>query len=337
MSQPSPWASCPSLEIDDSLPISERYAVHRDVLQATADDLLQAVKKEILGMAPMALRLAHLVNWRTGGKYWRETRAFASLTGEDWRMAMLAGMAYELMIWACSTAAIPTPTGPVLARNMDFWPEHELARNTYRIERRHGSELRSIIAGWPGAIGVVTALSARGFAIALNAVWSSEGMRKTGYPVMLFLRKVIDEARDYEQAVRMLSQQKLMAACLLTVVGRRNEERVSIERTPSRAKLRKPRPEETLVTTNHFRTDVDAGAGVSNELTETSCGRYDALLEYCQMAKERTLNDELLLYGLSAPDIIQGITAQHVIARPADQYLAVYTPTHLLKAKPEHS
>lgn len=311
----------------------KRLAPHRQVIQATADDLLQAIKREIFGVAPKAINLGHWANLRTLGRYHREAREYARITGDDFRLCLLAGMAYELMIWACSTAAIATRDGPVLARNMDFWPEHELARNTYRIERRHGDTMRSVVAGWPGALGVVTGMSGRGFALALNAVWSTERLNKLGYPVMLFLRRVIDEARDFDHAVKLLSAQKLMSACLLTVIGVRNEQRVVIERTPTRAKLRRPDGDEALVTTNDYRTQVDEGVGAVNILTESSCGRFETLSAYCRMPEARQPSNELLLYGLSDPDIIQGITAQQVIARPAQNEFRVYVPRHLLKCQ----
>ncbi|WP_309387372.1 C45 family autoproteolytic acyltransferase/hydolase [Cerasicoccus frondis] len=314
------------LSFDLGAPMHERLASHREVLAATANELLGEVSRQILEAAPKAIHLAHWVNVRTQFRYNCELKALSKLLGLDWRLGMMAGMAYELMTWGCSTAAIATDEGPVLARNMDFWPEDLLARHTWLIHGEKAGRRVYSVAGWPGALGVVTGLSGRGFAFALNAVWSTEGLCKSGYPVMLFLRKVLDVARSFDEAVAMLSRQKLMAACLLTVVGVDNDQRVVIERTPTKYEHRRADGDRALVTTNNYWTDVDAGAATANVLTETSCGRFDTLSAYAEMLDDSMPSDDKLLYALTDPGVIQGITAQHVIARPRRNDMTVYTP-----------
>lgn len=328
-----PWQECPTLSVDLNLPPSERFQSNIEEMRRVSSDLLEAVFSEINSVAPQAIQLAHLINMRSCGRYFRESRAFAKAVNADWKRIMVAGMAYELMALACSTVALATDSGPVLARNMDFWPEHALARNTYKLLNQRNGETVSSVAGWPGAPGVVTGMSNKGFAIALNAVWSSEGLRKTGYPVLLTLREVIDHAKDYQHAVEILKTRKLMAACLLTVVGTKNEERIVIERTPTKAQTRHPQDDEALVTTNDFRTNIDSGFTKNeHELHQTSCGRFDAMTAYCQMPESQNPSDEMLLYALSDDCIIQGITAQHVIMRPSKNVMSVYVPKRLLNS-----
>ncbi|MFM9960453.1 MAG: hypothetical protein ACKV2Q_04425 [Planctomycetaceae bacterium] len=67
------------------------------------------------------------------------------------------------------------------------------------IRFTRGGELAFANAGWPGAVGIVSGLSARGFAVALNAVGGGSDM--LGYPVLLHLRRVIEEAPDFDGAV----------------------------------------------------------------------------------------------------------------------------------------
>lgn len=330
MKEDKSWHCSKTLKVDLSKPISESYVDISKEICSTSEDLLEAVSEEIISAYPGALNLAHIINLRTKFRFKKEAVEVSNIADGDWRLLMLCGMAYELMTWACSTAALATPDGPILARNMDFWPEKELARNTYNIEYYSGAEKRMSIAGWPGSLGLVTAMSSKGFAIALNAVWSTEGRRNTGYPVMLFLRKVIEDASGFDHAVEMLTKQKLMAACLLTVVGRENHERIVIERTPSKYKYRKPEGDTALVTTNNFWTDVDTGLENKNTLTETSCSRFDALVEFSKFPEAQNPSDESLLYALTDPSVIQKITAQHVIVRPRDNQMSVYTPNSLL-------
>src|SRR5262249_37922713 len=144
------------------------------------------------------------------------------------RDVVLANISYDLVLSAfgCSTVALPTPSGPVVARNMDWWPEDLLAQASYLVRYHRNGVLQYANAGWPGAIGVGTGLSGRGFALVLNAVSGTEGVRKTGYPVLLHLRRVLEDARDFDEALRLLTEQRLAAPALLTLVGRENEQRV---------------------------------------------------------------------------------------------------------------
>ena len=68
---------------------------------------------------------------------------------------------------------------------MDWWPEDLLAQASYLVCYHRNGVTQFVNAGWPGAVGVVTGMSHRGFAVALNAVSCPEPLAKTGYPVLL--------------------------------------------------------------------------------------------------------------------------------------------------------
>src|SRR5262249_52434394 len=145
--------------------------------------------------------LADAVRLRTGNRFHQEADAIAAQVGSNWRDVILANISYDLVVASlgCSTVALPTRDGPVLARNMDWWPEDRLAQASYLIRYSNGGQPRFVNAGWPGAVGVVTGLSHRGFALALNAVSSPDGANKLGYPVLLALRKVLEDAGDFDE------------------------------------------------------------------------------------------------------------------------------------------
>ncbi len=102
---------------------------------------------------------------------------------------------------------------------------------------------------------MVTGLSARGFAVVLNAVVSEERYRLTGWPVLLFLRRVLQRAEDFDQAVKMIAERTLFMSGLITVVGTENHQRVCIERTPTQAVLRWAQDDVPLISTNAFVSD----------------------------------------------------------------------------------
>lgn len=321
-----PWVDCPIIDVDLQLPLDRRYAA---VPQSDLDRgrrLLGLIMAEVPGFARF---LADAARLRTRGRFHPEMQAIARRVNVDWRSVMLANLTYDLVLstFGCSTVALATPSGPVLARNMDFWPEDALAQTSALVRMHDGGGLALANAGWPGAVGVVTGMSGRGIAVALNAVAGPEGVRKTGYPVLLFIRKVLEDARDFAEAVGMFSAQTLTASCLLTVVGTENDERVVIERSPTKAARRTPAGDAPLVATNDYRKLFATQANAENELYRTTCDRYDRLCGYfSDLPGAHDPDDEQILYGLTDPGVIQQITAQHVIMRPRQGTIRMFVP-----------
>src|SRR5262249_10662696 len=170
--------------------------------------------------------------------------------------------------------------GRVVPGKMDWWPEGMLARAGRLLRFTRDGAPAYASAGWPGALGVVTGLSTRGFAVVLNAVATpGEGVGGEGYPVLLHLRRVLEDARDFDDALRMLSEERLLAPALFTLAGRENEQRVVVERTPTRHALRWPEGDEPLVATNHYRV-LSRPRPFGGEELSGACGRYDAVWRF---------------------------------------------------------
>lgn len=332
------WTPSPQYTVDLGRPLRERFDVIDAETVARACDMLEAIRSE---MPAGVLKLARLVDLRTGFSFHREARAFGRLTGVDWRWLMIANVSYSLVLtsMACSTVALATPDGPVVARNMDWWPEDKLAAASCTLGMERGGKLQYALAGWPGAMGAVTGLSGRGFAIVLNAVLSEEKPRKTGYPVLLFLRKVLQNATNFDHAVRMLSGRKLIMSGLFTVVGTANDQRVCIERTPTRAKLRQADDDGPLVTTNRYIAFDDAGRDTketdSEDFFDCTCSRYENLLRLAgAIGPDMRGDSAALLTALTDETVRQEITAQHVIMQPRTNRIELYVPSQLLEPHP---
>ncbi len=323
-----PWVECPSLTLNLDLSPEVRIAGASDELMERSRELLAAVQAEIPGGQRW---LADAVQLRTAYRFLAETKANARRVGADWRDLTLANLSYELVVgmFACSTIALATAAGPVLARNMDFWPEKWLARASTLMRFTRGGELAFVSAGWPGAIGVVSGMSAKGFAVVLNAVGG--GSDKLGYPVLLHLRRVLEDAESFDAAVDWLAAERLTAGALFTVVGTENSQRVVVERKPSAFVLRRPVGDEPLVTTNDYRLLNASEHGSIEMLLQTSCSRFDSL---SQLFAKHLVTDEIgdseLLYVLTDPRIKQTITAQHMIFRPREMLSRLFAPRGLL-------
>jgi hypothetical protein len=332
----SAWMSCPSYVVDLDRPLDERFDAIDPEMIDRAKAILAAVQAET---PPAAIRLAPLFNARTRWRFSREVKAMGRYAGIDWRWLMLANVSYDLLMacMSCSTVALPSPDGPLLARNMDWWPEDKLAAASCITRYVRGGRLLFAIAGWPGSLGVVTGISARGFAVALNAVLSRKARSAAGYPVLLLLRTVLEDAAGFDEAVAILRRRRLFTGALLTVVGTENRQRVCIERTPTRAELRWGEPDAPLVTTNHYRRLDDPGRGKledeAAQFFETTCGRYERLLQLSErLLSAGEVDTEGLLRALTDEAVIQEITAQHAIMQPARGAMELYVPRRLVEA-----
>ena len=313
-----------------TLPIAQRYSALPETIVAPGKKLLSAVLDEI----PSDLKpVADLVRLRTANRFHSEAVAVAERVDTDWRNIVLASVSYDmtLAMFGCSTIALATKAGPVLARNMDWWPEDLLARGTFQFEHRRNGQLEFMTAGWPGSLGVVTGMSGRGFAVALNAVTGPEGIDKSGYPVLLHLRRVIEDAKNFDDAVKMLSKTKLVAPALFTIVGTQNHERVVIERSPGKHIHRIADHGKPLVTTNDYRLLFKTKVLGDSEIYQTSCGRFNAMKDFCsRFGPDDNVEDQALLYVLTDENVLATITAQHIIFRPREQYARVLVPGRLL-------
>lgn len=277
--------------------------------------------------------VARAASARLLGKYDAEAKAWGRLLDQPWPDVILANCAYDLIanLFACSGVLLEGEHGPVLARNMDWWPERELARASVMLRFEHHGEPRFWIAGWPGSIGAVSGMSARGFALALNAVLCDERPPLTGHPTLIWLRHVLEHAKDFDHALRLLSGKPLLAPCLIALVGVRNDQRVIIERTPRRCELRWAEPGRALVVTNDYRS-LDDRREFSGEhmLQATACGRFDALTAFFADGPPEASSDEALLFALTGPHVMMEITAQQMIFRPSEGTARLTVPRRLL-------
>ena len=335
-----PWVDAPIVEVNADLPLDQMLSVVDAELVTKGLTLLAAIRDEI---PAIARSLADAVRLRTKGRFQDMAEAIAAM-GDDisWRDVMLANIAYDLKVnfVGCTTVALPGPKGPVLARNMDYEPEALLAQTSCLV--RFLDDDGNLIwdnHAWPGSIGCCTGMrgGARGgeaFAIALNSVLCPNKREKsdpTGYPVMLEITRVIEDCHTFEEAVEALSGDRLTAACLLMVVGERNDQRVIIERTAKRAHVRRAVGDEPLVMTNHYHELFEPRTSTINDLYETTLVREQAMLdEYKDGITDEHLTDDGLLSLLSREGIVHRLTAQQTIHRPAERRSRMVVPRRLL-------
>lgn len=324
------WTESPTLTIDLARPFAERYQHTPEPIRELGRSLLDGLATQLPHTPDPFLR--HVIA-TTGGRFEEEARALSDILSVPWQELTVANLAYDIAVslFGCSTVALPTPQGPVVARNMD-WPQQDiLARSSCLIRYQHNEQLQFANAGWPGAIGAVTGLSGNGFCVTLNAVLSSEPPTPDGYPVLLQIRRILEDAADFDAALKALSEQPLTTSALLTLVGTDNDQRVVIERTATRSALRWPDGDAPLITTNDYRELAKPRTSDEVEIYETTCSRFDYLTAFFENhSPDTTPTNDHLLYALTEPSVIQSITAQHIIMHPGSGRVQLFVPTRYL-------
>ena len=328
----SRWIDTPVIELDaDPRSVAWHDRVSDD-LWTRSGELMRKVLADIPAeveqyMSYLEARFAPVMH---------EVHSVARRLNERWSRVALANVSYDLMVgrFGCSTMALATADGPVLARNMDWAPTEELAHASVTLRRADGMQ----IAGWLGLSGVVSGLSPHGFAIALNAVGCVEATNIQGVPVLLFIRGLLEECRGgFDEAVSRLQQTPLASPALFTVVGTENNQRCVVERMPSRSAVRWPESDGApLFTTNHYVSElskVDVPIEHSM-LADTACHRMDLLNAFAKRAPETygqagstSVQDDLLLGTLSHNEIKMPITAQQMVIRPKTGTLRMVIPS----------
>ena len=212
---------------------------------------------------------------RNGNPYLAEIEATGAAVGQPG--ATLLNVSYE---WACTSGTRPAPGGgQMLVRVLD-WDLDGLGRNICAI-RQSGPAGDWVNIGWPGFSGAITATAHGRFAAAINqpplrasragaalatvsaraamgADWlasRSVAWTSSGLPPAHLLRRVMDEAADFDRAVALLRDTPVSTPALFTVAGVRTGQGCVIERTRDAAAIRWADP--TVAVANHW-----AGAGL---------------------------------------------------------------------------
>ncbi|MBA4188287.1 MAG: hypothetical protein C0467_09805 [Planctomycetaceae bacterium] len=235
----------------------------------------------------------------------------AAMIGVDPVDLMAGNLCYDILAgtiaMGCSTLALAGKDGPVLTRNMDWFPAEKIAKASCLVKEEYG-----VNAGFLGMLGAVTGMSRHGFCVCINAAFG--GSDPDGYPMLLFLRHVLDTAQSFNHALEMVEKERLMSGGIITLVGIQNDERAVVERAHAKAMVRRPTGDEPLMATNHFRA--------LPEPTILWCERYECMAKH---AGRRPAIDIL-----TDRRVLQDITAQHVVMCPATQSAGMFVPSHLL-------
>lgn len=278
------------------------YFIDLGMTQSRATDLLESVRPVI----PQA--------------YLGELSSIAQQLDLPLSHVVTCNCYYDLVkaAFGCTAFAVDGDTGPMHARNLDWWTENGLLQKSTMVSRFIGAKAGEFVTiGWPAFTGAFSAMAPGRFSISLNAVLSTEPMQ-LALPVVYLIRSVLEEAANYEAAVSRLKSETIPCDCLLLVCGVEEGEMCVIERTPTQHAVRHTENGLLLATNDYLEIDCESTAA-TGQIQETSCGRFSRM-------KTLLGNNPGSLEGcldyLSDPDVRMSITVQQMaFSARAGRYL----------------
>lgn len=314
----------PEYRVDLTKDPEDRWSFLRDHVQ-DIQALFDAHLMDLSALdASLTASLPDLAATLLAGDTIAEIEAVARIADRPREAVYLLNLYYDVFkaIMGCSAFGAAHIDGPVHARNLDWFSAGNVMRKFGAIFHFHAERDSSVplysTVGWPGFVGALSGVAAGRFAVTLNAVLSNEPSRPAK-PISFLIREVLASAPDFQEAVRRFAETEIAADCLLLVTGARNDEMLIVERTPTRHALRRPASgrQHVIVTNDYKQLDRESVAGAHNDqLTETSCDRYDRLSALLS-AGSGTLNADTALALLSDPGVRMDSTMQQMYFQAA--------------------
>ena len=134
---------------------------------------------------------------------------------------------------ACTVIAYPLGDQWVLGRNFDFeagriFDEEKILKWVFPDQ---GHAYLSVI--WAGMVGAVTGVNDQGLYISLNAA-GSEDFRRIGMPSTLAAVKVLQYAKDLDDAIEILRREQVFITDIYVLLDAKSGRLVRVEKSPAR-------------------------------------------------------------------------------------------------------
>ncbi len=177
--------------------------------------------------------------------------------------------------WSNATVNAHLITG----RNFD-WEAAEVFSTNRVVEMfEPDNGIPFISLSWAGMAGVLTGMNRAGVSVTINGA-PTQLPRNIGTPVAFVARKILQEAHNLDEAVRIIREAKVFVSTLWLIGSRADGKFIVVEKTPGTTNVREP-VSDTIVCPNHFETAglKDLALNTNYIAEATSVSREQRLLE----------------------------------------------------------
>ncbi len=255
----------------------------------------------------------------SGGRYVAEMDAWARGLGLTSGEATLLNCAFELSHivdighLGCTAGVIPhAHGGPVHVRNLD-WPLTRIGQATRLLDFRRGK--RSFYAvGVLGFVGVLSGMLPGRYSVTIN--WApSTRMPGFDFGPAFLLREVLETTDSFDAALAGLRDTPLSAPAFFTLCGSTPNQACVIERTRTRARVRRAGGEVITQANHHVAPALTAANAGLEDLADS--GQRAASLKRL-LRRSATTGDLNTLAGcLDHAPVLNAETRQQMAFRPA--------------------
>ena len=314
----------PSLDVDLLRRPASRWQLSAKQIE-WAESLVETTLAEIGGVEPYRDLIEFYAANHVPTAFAEEVTSIANQCSRPYLDVLTANLYYDFvkLLLGCTAFAVNTPTGPIHARNMDWFSDSNRLSEFTTITSFSGEQSFKSV-GWPGFAGVFSGIAPRRFTITMNAALSNDP-QVPGESIAVLLRDVLETCRDFAEAIEKLSNTTITSDCLLLVTGPNDDEMLVIERTPTRHAHRHAENGQ-LILTNDFRALDQPSPSkdvAESPLFSSACSRYDATCD--QLSAGHPVSAEECFSILSHSGVRMSITVQQMVMSARSGELQVRT------------
>lgn len=269
LSQTTPIPRTPEVyNINLDLPPQERF---KEVVLDKKEGILQ-LKKALVKTLQVSDYLIKALGFYEQMVYshencYEELLGVAKYSGLTFGEVFLVNFIYEILASCTSILSIDSQGHIIHGRNLDYNFKEVLVNLTVRFKFWKNGTLLYEGDGEAGFLGLVTGLRHGAFGVTINernkgGSWESlyEVLLKKTFSIPYFIRKVLENATDFNQAVDMFMNEEFAAPCYLIVSGVNENEGVVITRdrdgVANLTRLNASDPEQWFIVQTNYDRDL---------------------------------------------------------------------------------
>lgn len=216
-------------------------------------------------------------------------------------------LSYE---WGCTSSVMTDGKDMYLFRILD-WPFPGLGEHLFCVKQKASAgEYYNLT--WPAVSPVIQAFAPGRFGACINQApmrkhgrtlvgdWlKNRGLvyRETGYPPGHLLRKAFEEAKDYDEAKEMLSNEKICIPVIYLLSGVKPGQGCVIERTEHNTIIREIKSNDRIYAANRFYTDLK-NEGKGWEPRPVECVKREKMISELSFEQLKILDKSIFKYPM---------------------------------------
>jgi len=312
----------PSYTVDLDAPASTRYnhivQVYKPIMLEMYNEVKRLIPTAVHAFLEMIFDTVILVKYH---EYAQEIDGVAKVLGIPANYVFIMNCIYELRALCTSIVTHDTEGKVILARNLDFGFAEILRKIHVEVIFTKGGHEVFRCGALAGFVGGMTCMKPGAFAVSLNArrmlnqVDMMRNLVSGKLLVTWMIRNAVYHAKDYNEVVKMLTEEHAVSGCYLTIAGIKHNEGIILTR------------DRTGVISSRQLNDGDDWyvAQYNNDpwnATDVRSMHANAAMK--QMGRGKATLDRIADELLAVPPLFQyGYSVASVLMKPVDSYMKV--------------